>query len=171
MDPRPQVVTNARGERLAFERTPLDTAGAALEVEVRYLPTDRPPPLHLHPAQDERFEVRSGAVEVNVAGEQRTYEVGDVFTVPAGTVHTMRAVGDDGAVLGWRISPALGTEAFFRHMWALQRDGARGRGDPLRLAQILFAHRREFRLASPPDAVQWMAFGLLALVGRMLGRR
>ncbi len=171
MDPRPPVVTNARGERLTFERTPLDTAGAALEVEVRYLPADRPPPLHLHPAQDERFEVRSGAIEATVAGALRTYGVGEVFTVPAGTVHTMRAVGDDGAVLGWRITPALETEAFFRRIWALQRDGARGRADPLRLAQVLFTHRREFRLARPPATVQWLAFGLLALFGQVLGRR
>ncbi len=171
MDPWPQVVTNARGERLTFERTTRDTAGEALEVEVRYVAADAPPPLHLHPAQDERFEVRSGALEVTLAGDRLLYGAGEAFTVPAGTVHTMRAVGDDGAVLGWRITPALDTEGFFRRMWALQRVSANGRADPFRLAQILFAHRREFRLARPPDAVQWLAFGLLALIGRALGRR
>lgn len=171
MDQLPQVVTNARGERLTFERTTRATAGAALEVEVRYLPAATPPPLHLHPGQDERFEVRSGAIELTLAGERRRYGAGEAFMVPAGTMHTMRAVGVDGAVLGWRITPALDTEGFFRRMWALQRDGAGGRADPFRLAHILFTHRREFRLATPPDAVQWLAFGLLALVNRLLGRR
>ena len=42
-----------------------------LEVEATYLPGGKKPPSHIHPAQDEHFEVLSGRVEVVAGDEER----------------------------------------------------------------------------------------------------
>ena len=43
----------------------------AIEVEALYAPGGDPPPAHLHPAQDERFEVLAGELRTKVAGRER----------------------------------------------------------------------------------------------------
>jgi quercetin dioxygenase-like cupin family protein len=69
------------------------------------------PPEHLHPAQEERFEVIDGAVRAIVDGAERRYEKGDAFAVPAGTPHQM--TGDGPARVRWEVRPALRTAEFF----------------------------------------------------------
>ena len=163
-------LANGRGERLTFVSLPTDPERDPLVVEVAYRPGGAPPD-HRHPEQHERFEVLSGALEVTIAGASRQRNAGAVFEVAPATVHTMRAVGDDTRVR-WTITPALGTERFFRSTWALDAAaGGRGRSDLLRLAQVLHAHRREFRLARPGEPFQGVLVGFLAGIGRLLGRR
>jgi Cupin domain len=41
------------------------------------------PPTHLHPRQAERFEVIEGAMHAIVDDEQRVFETGESFEVPA----------------------------------------------------------------------------------------
>jgi hypothetical protein len=48
----------------------------ALEVEASYRPGGSPPPAHLHPAQDERFEVLEGSV--SDGDERELREGGDI---------------------------------------------------------------------------------------------
>jgi hypothetical protein len=114
--------------------------------------------------------VLRGVLEVSVAGACSQRTAGSVFEVEPGVVHAMHAVGEEGAEFRWTIAPALGTERFFRCMWAL--DAAHdGRPGPLRLARVLRAHRREFRLARPPEPLQGVLIGALAALARLLGRR
>jgi quercetin dioxygenase-like cupin family protein len=72
------------------------------------------PPMHLHPSQDERFTVEEGAVNAIVDGEERRYEQGESFDVPAGTPHTMAS--DGGARFRWEVRPALRTAEFFERL-------------------------------------------------------
>lgn len=162
------TLENGRGERLRFVSLPRDSERDALVVEVEYRAGDAPPDHH-HPFQRERFEVLDGALEVTIAGERRVERAGGAFEVEAGVVHAMRAIGDTGASLRWTITPALGTDRFFRSMWALDAAGS-GRTDVFRVAQVLHAHRREFRLARPADPIQGVLVGVLAWLGRRLGR-
>ena len=60
-----------------------------LEVEMTYRPGGRRLPAHLHPQQDESFEVLSGTIGARIDGEERTYGPGDTFEVPRGAVHQM----------------------------------------------------------------------------------
>ena len=85
----------------------------ALVVESRMPPQSPQPPPHLHPAQDEHFEVLEGEVEATIDGETRTYSAGERFDVPAGTVHEMSNRSDAPARLHWETRPALRTLGFF----------------------------------------------------------
>ena len=101
------------GQRITFVRTSADTGGEVLELE-SLMPGGGPmPPSHLHPSQDERFEVLEGEVEAGIGGEPRVYAAGETFDIPAGTPHYMRAAGEADARVKWETRPALRTEDFF----------------------------------------------------------
>ncbi len=161
------TLTNALGESITFRETTADSGGDRLLLEVLYLPSDRRPPAHYHPRQEERFEVLEGEIVVKRGDEEHTFEAGDLFEVAAGTVHAMWSGEAPETRLRWEIVPALKSEDFFEAIWSLPEDR---RPSPLTLASILTRHRHEFRLASPPYPLQRIVFGTMAFFGRLLGR-
>ena len=162
------------GQRIIFRHTSDETDGALLEVESVYTkPTPSRPPVHYHPAQEERFEVLSGEVHVQVGGEARTLREGEALLIPPGTPHEMWAEAE-GVRVNWQTRPALKTESFFEIVWGLSRDGKTGeKGTPtlLQVVVIAQAYAGEFRLARLPWPVQRVLFAALAPLGRLLGYR
>jgi mannose-6-phosphate isomerase-like protein (cupin superfamily) len=112
-----------------------------LELEASYAGGGAPPPAHLHPEQDERFEVQAGALQVRLAGRESVIATGDVLEVPRGTVHQMWNASEEPAVMNWKTTPAGRTLDWFREIAAVQR-GA-GRSDP---ASLLSDYSDVFRL-------------------------
>ncbi len=100
----------------------------ALVLEATYAGGSSPPPTHLHPAQDERFEVRAGEMHALVGGERRTIAGGEVLEIPRGTAHQMWNEGDEQAVVLWRTAPPGRTLDWFRELAATLR--GEGREDP-----------------------------------------
>jgi mannose-6-phosphate isomerase-like protein (cupin superfamily) len=77
------------------------------------------PPAHLHPAQDERFEVLSGAMRARVDGVEHELVAGTVLEISRGSAHQMWNAGDRPAVVDWRTSPPGRTLDWFRRLSAL----------------------------------------------------
>jgi len=100
----------------------------ALVLEATYAGGSAPPPAHLHPAQDERFELRAGEMHALVGGERRTIALGQVLEIPSGTVHQMWNEGEEQAVAVWRTTPPGRTLDWFRELAATLR--GEGREDP-----------------------------------------
>jgi mannose-6-phosphate isomerase-like protein (cupin superfamily) len=100
----------------------------ALVLEARYAGGSSPPPAHLHPAQDERFEVRAGEMQALVGSARRTIALGEVLEIPRGTVHQMWNEGEEQAVVIWRTTPPGCTLDWFRELAATLR--GEGRDDP-----------------------------------------
>jgi len=112
-----------------------------LEMEATYSGEMGMPPEHLHPKQAESFEVLEGSMRAIVDGEERVYEAGDSFEVPAGTPHQMAAEGP--ATIRWQVRPALRTAEFFERLYG------RGPGSAQELGEDFFAEfADEFRLAA-----------------------
>jgi glyoxylate utilization-related uncharacterized protein len=145
----PETLHLTEHESIAVQRV----APGGLEVEATYGPGGSPPPKHLHPGQDERFEVLEGEIDVILDGEERTIRAGDTLTVPAGTRHRMWATAP--ARQRWETTPALRTERFFETMWGLQQDGKLER-DPelakLQMALTMSHFADEIRVESPSAA-------------------
>jgi quercetin dioxygenase-like cupin family protein len=159
---------------LVFRRTAEDTEGEVLEVESIWRAPGREPPEHYHPSQEERFEVTAGRLSARIGGELRTLSAGDTLVVPPGTPHSMWSSSDGETRAVWETRPAQKTERFFETAWSLAEDGKvgpRGVPEPLQLAVLMRAYDAEFRITRPPRPVQLALFGLLAPVGRLLGRR
>jgi mannose-6-phosphate isomerase-like protein (cupin superfamily) len=144
-----------------------------LEVEATYDSHGSPPPAHLHPAQDEHFEVLAGALRTRVDGRDRTLEPGQTLDVPRGVAHQMWNDGAEPARVRWTTSPAGRTLDWFRTLDAYQRSGrvgGNGMPGPLAFAVVLTEFRDVFRLATPvPAPLVQGALALLAPLGRLRG--
>jgi hypothetical protein len=62
-----------------------------------------------------------------VDGEERTYEAGESFEVPAGTPHQMAAEGPTRT--RWEVRPALRTAEFFERLYGEGPGSAREMGE------------------------------------------
>jgi len=128
------------GMRLRFVRTAAETEGDLLEMEATYAGDGSMPPMHLHPRQSERFEVLEGSMRTIVGGEERVYERGESFEVPAGTPHQMGA--DEPTRMRWEVRPALRTAEFFERLYGDGPHSAREMGE-----RLWAEFEDEFRLA------------------------
>ena len=145
-----------------------------LVVEAHYGTSEKPPPPHLHPAQDEHFEVLEGALRARVGDEQHDLRAGDTLDIPRGTRHQMWNPGPGDARVAWTTSPGGRTEQWFRSLDRLQREGSvasNGMPGPLASATLLSEYRDVFRLAVGPDPVLRPVLSLLGRVGRLRGYR
>lgn len=163
----------ATGQTIVFRQTSAQTDGELLEVETTYQPGSSEPLEHYHPHQEEHFEVLEGTVRVRLAGKEKDLRQGDTLVVPARTMHAMWNSGSGPARMLWQTRPALRTEGFFEQVWGLAAEGrltAKGTPGPLQAAVLMQEYSEEFRLGKPPAGVQRVVFGLLAPIGRLLGR-
>ena len=116
------VIQGPGGFQLRLVRTAAETDGELLEMEATYGPDAPLPPEHLHPRQDEHFEILEGTMLTIVGGVERRYEAGEAFDVPAGTPHQMAAQGP--ARMRWEVRPALRTAEFFSRLYGDGPDSA-----------------------------------------------
>jgi Cupin domain len=90
-----------------------------LRLRATYAAGGAAPPPHLHPEQDERFEVLAGAMRNRIAGEDGELREGEVLEIGRGTVHQMWNAGDEPAVVDWRTTPAGRALDWFRALSAM----------------------------------------------------
>lgn len=170
-----QVLLNpVTGYRYHVLQAADDTGGALLDMEVTYPPGTRKPPEHVHPVQEERFEVLEGSLRILVAGELRELHAGERLVIAPGVPHAMWNPAAAPARVRWQTRPALRTEQFFEALVDLAQRGrvdAEGKPGLLDLALLVPAFSAEMRLVRPAAWVQRAVFGVLAPVARMLGRR
>jgi mannose-6-phosphate isomerase-like protein (cupin superfamily) len=128
--------------RLWHLRTGTDSSGEVHEQRVEYLLGSPFPPSHFHPAQDEYFEVESGAMVFVIGGAERVVSAGESIEVPRRVPHKAKNASDvESAVVRWETRPALRTTEFFATAAQLGRPG------PLDAALLAQEYRDVFRLA------------------------
>src|SRR6476469_10041581 len=66
-----------------------------------------PPPLHVHPRQEERIEVISGAVGSVSGGVERVLGPGGRIATPPGVAHTVGPAGEEPVEMIVEFRPAL----------------------------------------------------------------
>jgi quercetin dioxygenase-like cupin family protein len=144
----------------------LKTEGEVLEMVATYRAGSPAPPRHFHPQQEERFEIREGALWFEIDGVARIVRAGDVVIVPPRGVHRARnASSGEPAVVLWQTRPALRSAKFFESMYLASRNKS-----VLRMVATAAEFRDEFVLASPPRVVQSCLFAVLAPIARVLGK-
>jgi quercetin dioxygenase-like cupin family protein len=168
------LVHPVTGERIVFRKRARDTGGELMEMTLFLAPGGFIASPHVHPNQEERFEVGGSAVMFRVAGKERLYQPGETAVVPAGVPHVWWNASQQECATLVQFRPALDTETFFETFFGLARDGKVGKnGLPNPLQMSVLARRYNRELALPPPA-QWI-FGPLAVVmapfARALGYR
>jgi mannose-6-phosphate isomerase-like protein (cupin superfamily) len=160
------------GERIVFRQTSRETNGEAVVIETFVQRNGFVAAAHVHPSQEERFEILRGTVGFRVGRKKLDAGPGQRLAVPAGTPHKFWPAGDEEAHGVCEVRPALQFEALLETMFALAADGKtnrKGMPNPLRLAVIANAHFDTVRLPFPPAIVQRIGLALGAPVGRVLG--
>ena len=160
------------GERLVFRKTSQETNGEAVVLEAFVQPNGFVAAEHVHPHQEERFQVLRGSVGFRLGREQIIAGPGHRITVPAGTAHKFWNAGDEEAHFVCEVRPALQFEQLIETMFGLAADGKtnkKGMPNPLRLAVIAHGHFDDVRLPFPPAWMQRMGLALGAPLGRLLG--
>jgi quercetin dioxygenase-like cupin family protein len=162
------------GLRIVFRKTARDTAGELLQLDIFFRPGGFVAGEHVHPRQEERFEVVAGAPWFRIAGRRDRLGPGEAITAAPGVRHTWGNDGDDELHAVVEFRPALDTEGFFEDLCALSGDGEldrKGRPRPLQLAAMLHEYREEIALPWVPLPVQRALVGAVARLARRRGYR
>ena len=160
------------GERIIFRKTSRETGGEAVVIECIVQPTGFVAATHVHPSQEERFEILRGSVGFRIGRDERVAGPGERLTVSAGTAHRFWNAGASEAHFVCEVRPALQFEQLLETMFALAADGKtnrKGMPNPVRLAVIARHHFDDVRLPFPPAWVQRVGLALGAPLGRLLG--
>jgi quercetin dioxygenase-like cupin family protein len=154
-------------ERFIFHKTSDDTEGALLAFDLVVDPDGRVPGGHVHPVQQESFQVLSGAMKFRKGLRTVIAGPGDIVVVPPGAFHQFANAGDEPAVVRVQVEPALRMEHLYETVAALASEGRTlrsGMPKPLDLAVFMREFEEEVRAPLAPGLVRavmaplaWMA--------------
>ncbi len=168
-----QILDNPiTGERIIFRQTAADTGGELLAIDLILAPDGHVPGAHVHPSQEERFEVISGTMKFRLGRKKVIAQAGDVVTVPPGAVHKFANAGDEPAHVRVEVRPALKMEQLFETTVALAHEGRtnqKGMPRPLDLALFVRQFADEVRAPFPPAPVVRATMAPLAWVAQHRG--
>lgn len=169
-----EIVNPRTGQRVRFVRTAADTAGERLELDCSSPASGEREPEHVHPHQENIFEVLTGALRFRIDGAERLVGPGERLVIPPGVPHHFWVDGGTAAHYRQEFRPALKTQAFFETFFGLAREGkldARGMPPLLLLGVFGQTFWDEIRVTRAPAWVQRLTYALLAPLGRALGQR
>jgi mannose-6-phosphate isomerase-like protein (cupin superfamily) len=160
----------ASGERITIRQTAAHTDGELLAIDLE-LPAHRrvPGPLHIHPLQEERFEVVEGTMRFRMGRERIVAGPGETVVVPPGVRHDFANIGDEEALVRVEVRPALQMERMFETAVGLAEQGRTmfgGIPKPLDLALFVEEFEDEVQAAFPPRWVQRLVLAPLAWLAR-----
>jgi quercetin dioxygenase-like cupin family protein len=168
------LVNPASGERITFRTTATESDGELVAIDLELPRGGRVPGgLHIHPLQEERFEVVRGVMRFRLRRKRIVAGPGDVVVVPPGTPHDFANAGEETAIVRVDIRPALEMERLFETAVALAEDGRtmmHGIPKPLELALFTREFEQEVQAAFPPHWLQRLAFTPLAWLAGRRGR-
>ena len=170
MRPGETIEAPTMGHRIRCQSNSVSTGGELLRFSFWMRGDASPPPLHVHPRQEERIEVVSGSVLSLSGGVRRVLGPGGTISTAPGEPHTIGPAGQDAVEMIVEFRPALGFERFAERMFALDRAGhlnAKGRGSPLRVASAR-PHDAEFFVPRVPIGLQRATLRALDRLGQRL---
>jgi quercetin dioxygenase-like cupin family protein len=167
-----QVLDNpGSGEQFIFHTTSADTGGQLLEFDLVVDPHGRVPGGHVHPGQQESFEVLQGLMRFRKGLRAVTAGPGDRVVVEPGTYHRFANAGDEPAIVRVRVTPALRMEELFETVAALAAEGRTlpsGMPKPLDLALFMREFADEVAAPVAPGLAR-AVMAPLAAVGQRRG--
>jgi len=156
--------------RVVFRRTGQETGGELMEFDF-FLPVGQESAQeHLHPRQEESFEVIAGTVRGRIDGAEMVKREGEVATMPRGRPHLWWNDGGEEAHLRVEVRPALRTEEFYETMAGLAT-GQEGIPNKLHAAVVMREFKDEFCIAMFDSRPRRALIAVMASIGRLRGYR
>jgi quercetin dioxygenase-like cupin family protein len=170
-----QMVENpVTGERIVFRQTSADTNGELVAIDLALPPGGHVPGLHVHPLQEERFEVTAGKMKFRYGMKTIVAGPGETVVVPAGKIHNFANAGDEPSQCRVEIRPALKMEELFETTVRLAKEGrtnSKGMPKPLDLALFVEEFKDEVRAPFPPAPLVKAVMSPLRALARRRDRR
>jgi mannose-6-phosphate isomerase-like protein (cupin superfamily) len=141
------------GERIVFRKTSAGTNGDLVAIDLSLPVGGHVPGAHIHPLQEERFEITSGKMKFRYGLRTIVAGAGETVVVPAGQIHSFAQHGDEPAQCRVEIRPALKMEQLFETTVHLAEDGRtnkKGMPKPLDLALFVEEFKDEVKAPFPP---------------------
>jgi quercetin dioxygenase-like cupin family protein len=159
------------GERLILLNTGQETNGEVLEIDVSFKPTAETNVLkwreiHVHPKQEERFEVISGNVRFLIGDREHILTAGQTIKGPPNTPHAWSSADGKDIHMRAELRPALHTDAAFS---SAQHAQAAGKMSLLQAAVIMSEFDGIPYPTKPPPLIMQGLVKVLAPIGRLLG--
>ena len=104
------------------------TNGAYVRTRVSFAPNIIKPAVHVHPYQDETYEVQSGTLTYMLNGEMRRAEPGTNVFLPRNVAHQHHSEGPEQTITIQTISPALDFDYLIENIFGLASEGKLVRG-------------------------------------------
>jgi quercetin dioxygenase-like cupin family protein len=168
------LVNSATGETIQFTTQP---AGDEEDV-VRFNWRSEPGGAiteHIHPLQEERFNITAGEAHFVIDGETRVLGAGETIIVHAGTRHSEENRGSTEVRGIVELRPALKTREMHEAFAGLAAEGkTTSRGapkNPLQLGATIWHFRHESRATNPPLWLQNVVIPPLSALARLFGIR
>jgi quercetin dioxygenase-like cupin family protein len=150
-----ELLNPVTGLRTVFRKIAEETSGELLQVDWIGESSWTTGPHHVHPQQEERFEVLSGRLGLRAEGIERVHGAGDVIVVSAGSPHAAWNAGDDEVHVLVDFRPALRTETAFETLAGLARDGKTNRAGPPRTCCSWRSSCATLRARSTSSSLRW----------------
>jgi quercetin dioxygenase-like cupin family protein len=166
------LVNPISGERFTFRKTAADTNGELLAFDLELSPDGRVPGAHVHPIQEERFEVVTGTLRFRRGPRIITAGAGDSVVIPPGTIHAFKNADNAPVHVRVEVRPALRMEELLETTAALAIEGrttAAGLPNPLDLALFMREFEAEVRAALAPAPAVRAVMAPLAWLARRRG--
>jgi mannose-6-phosphate isomerase-like protein (cupin superfamily) len=168
------LVNSATGETIQFAAQPEGENEDVIRFSWRSKPGGAITE-HIHPLQEERFNISSGQAHFVLDGESRVLGPGESITVPPGTSHSEENHGSIEVSGIVELRPALKTRELHEALAGLAGEGkATSRGapkNPLQLGATIWHFRHESRATAPPIWLQNVTLPPLAALARVFGIR
>ncbi|MGZ7160757.1 MAG: cupin domain-containing protein [Methanobacterium sp.] len=157
---------------MVFLKTGAETNGELLQIDCISPPTSVKEPEHIHPFQENKFEIISGNCNFSIDGNERIVKSGEVISIAPGVRHHFWNSGDTDVHYIQEFRPVLKIANFFETLFALSRDGKlneKGIPNLFHMSIILLAYKNEIRVTSPPWFIQDLTYKILTPIGKLMG--
>ena len=157
------------GERLALRRV---KRGDEVWLELKgLLPPHRAgPPLHIHFAEDENGQVRSGTLSAVCNGRRITAGAGETVSFPRGSAHRWWNDANAALVFEGYAQPVVDLDRYLEAVFEVINAGPEKRPPLFYIAHAALRHRRTQTVLIMPRRLQAVLFRVIVAVGTLLGR-
>ena len=161
------------GEEVRFVESTDQTDGRYLVADITMSPGARGPMPHMHPIQEERFEIVSGRARIRSGREWQDVGAGDTFIVPSGTAHRITNPFDEALTVRTTWTPAGDLEHFFENLFGVAMAGKTNRQGVPSLRQIALITHAHPLSGTPaiPSVIRVPLFRMLGTLGRWSGMK
>lgn len=167
------LINKITGEKIIWIETSEETNGQYILFEFEIPPKGFVPVRHIHPSQDEHFEILSGSLRLELNGETKEIIAGDKIIIPSGKPHQWWNDSSHTTVKAKiKFEPALKTEIFFEQFFGLANEGkTKNDGSPKFMQIMAMSNTYDIYISGPPVPLQKIMSFVLGGIARLFGYR